>query len=309
MRGDAQAIRGAFFLSDSVTPAVGIIVTATRADGTTAARALTSPAGDYTLALPAPGTYELRALRIGFRPSIVRDVVVAANATRVSEHRAVVAGHYDCRHGRAHVRRLQPEGPGRADLPATVGAGAGRARATHLWELSGALDVHLVRVDGHMDAVCNAYDSTYAVVDTASARESIVDRAFAATPPETLFARGYVRAREDGRNIYDMPNAETLLSDQFVGAHCFSIDRRRSQGLDRPRFQAATRRRRHRHSRRALARSRHRRAPSHRVHLHQPAAGRIQDLRPAAVHSTHARASVGGAAVPATAGELPNIEE
>jgi hypothetical protein len=219
----AQTIRGRVFLPDSVTSAPGIVVIATGPGGVTAARALSTSTGDYLLQLKAPGTYDVRALRIGFRPAIVPGVVVGANATRVqnivlSSLPVAIAGmdvrvSGDCTlKGRDGQTFLQLWEQARAALA-----------ATQLWELSGSLDVHLIRVTGHIDAPAPYTDSAFATVDTATARESIVDRAFAATSPETVAVRGYVRTRPDGGIVYDMPNAETLLSDQFGGGHCFTI--------------------------------------------------------------------------------------
>jgi len=222
--GGAQMIRGRVFLPDSSTPAAGIVVVVTGPGGVnvTAARALSTTIGDYALHLKAAGRYELRALRIGFRPIVAR-VDVAPGATTVqdiilSSLPVVIAG-------------MDVRGDGDCALKGRDGQtflqlweqARGALAATQLWEESGALDVQLIRVDGHMDAPVSYWDSVFAVVDTLSARESAVDRSFAATPPETLAVRGYVRMKEGGRTVYDMPNAETLLSDQFVGGHCFSI--------------------------------------------------------------------------------------
>lgn len=220
---NAQTIRGRVFLSDSVAPAPGIVVTATGPSGASAARALSTSTGDYVLQVKAPGSYELRALRIGFRPAIVPNVVVAAAETKVqniilsSLPVAIAAmdvrGSDDCAlKGRAGQTLLQIWEQARGALA-----------ATQLWEHSGALDVHVIRVDGHVDARPGYTDSLYAVVDTSRAREQIVDLVFAATPPETIAVKGFVRPSSDGRAVYDMPNAETLLSDQFVDAHCFNI--------------------------------------------------------------------------------------
>jgi hypothetical protein len=220
--GGAQTIRGRVFLPDSVSPAAGIVVTATGPGAVTVARTLSTTTGNYVLHVAAPGTYEVRALRIGFRPAITR-VTVGANSTTVqnivlSSLPVAIAGMDVRTSGDCSLKGRD----GQTFLQLWEQA-RGALAATQLWEESGALDVHLVRIEGHVDGPQSFKDSTYEVVDTLHARESIVDRAFAATAPETLAVRGYVRTKADGRTVYDMPNAETLLSDDFVGTHCFSI--------------------------------------------------------------------------------------
>ena len=69
----AQTLRGTVVLSDGSTPAASVIVIATDVRGTTAARALTSPAGQFTISVPA-GRYGFTLLRIGFRPTRIAEV-------------------------------------------------------------------------------------------------------------------------------------------------------------------------------------------------------------------------------------------
>src|SRR5438128_642768 len=77
----AQTIRGTVVLRDSVSPAGGVIVTATGEKGVAGGRTLSAGNGTFTLRLPAPGRYELRVLRIGYRPTIGPTVDVAAGTT------------------------------------------------------------------------------------------------------------------------------------------------------------------------------------------------------------------------------------
>jgi hypothetical protein len=219
---DAQVIRGRASLPDG-DPIPGIVIAATNPRGVEVARALSNSAGDFVLRLPNGGTFEIRALRIGFRPTIVRDVTVAARDTIernivLTALPVAIAGMQvrdrdECSlKGRGAETSLQLWEQARAALT-----------AAQLSEQSGRLDVRLIRVDGHIDAPNDFGEPLFPAVDTARAREMIVDRVFAMTSVDTIAARGYVRSQPDGRTMYDMPNAETLLSDAFVGGHCFSI--------------------------------------------------------------------------------------
>src|SRR3970040_338138 len=77
-----QRVRGQVLHPDSATAAVGIIVVATDEKGAFLARALTSERGDFELALPGAGRYTVRALRIGYRPTILPALTLAEGETR-----------------------------------------------------------------------------------------------------------------------------------------------------------------------------------------------------------------------------------
>src|SRR3989338_4401083 len=77
-----QRVRGQVLHPDSATAAVGIIVVATDEKGAFLARALTSERGDFELALPGAGRYTVRALRIGYRPTILPALSLAEGETR-----------------------------------------------------------------------------------------------------------------------------------------------------------------------------------------------------------------------------------
>src|SRR5678815_5029088 len=77
----AQVIRGAVVLRDSIAPVAGAVVVATPERSTVSVRALTGAKGEFTLRLPAAGRYDLKVLRIGYRPTPGPSVTVASGAT------------------------------------------------------------------------------------------------------------------------------------------------------------------------------------------------------------------------------------
>jgi hypothetical protein len=226
----AQTVRGRVFMPDSTTPARGVIVTAIGANGQTAGRALSSPAGDYSIRVSAGGRYELRALQIGFRPTVVAGVDVPATAERVQDivltRRPVTLAAVEIRDEGCRISTRD------ADLFLQLWEQArGALSAARLSEQTGSLDVHLVRINGHVDATSyqrssspSAYDvKPYPEIDSLNAREMIVDAAIASTPADTLAKFGYVRRRDAENVIFDMPSADALLSDEFAEMHCFGI--------------------------------------------------------------------------------------
>ncbi len=226
----AQVIRGRVLLPDSTTPVAGVVITAIAASGTEAARALSTSAGTYVLRLPLSGQYSLRALHIGFRPTTIDGVDVGARDT--TERTIVVTGLP------VSIATVTVRDRGRCDMRArdseTLVQLWGQARAAlaaaQLTELDAALELQVVRVSGHMDAITygtavgrGTLGTPHIETDTASAEELIVSRAFATTAADTLLQSGYVRRNADGRVVFDAPNAEVLLSDPFAAHHCFSI--------------------------------------------------------------------------------------
>src|SRR5437868_174141 len=75
----AQTVRGTVVLPDGSTPAPSVIVIATDARGTTAARALTTAMGQFTLTVPA-GRYAFTLLRIGYRPTRIPEMSIGGGA-------------------------------------------------------------------------------------------------------------------------------------------------------------------------------------------------------------------------------------
>jgi hypothetical protein len=213
----AQAIHGRVLLPDS-TPAAGSIVTATTSAGGET-RTIASRTGAYRLTLPRGGRFELRALRIGFIPTVVPPVDVAAGEDRAID---IILASQPVRLATLNVDARDNcglRGPeATAFLQLWEQARAALA-ATSLLETSGSLDVRVVRLDGTIEN-----DGSRAKVDSAGARETITSRPFATTPAETLATAGFVRQRRDGTVMFDVPGADAFLSDAFVATHCFRVE-------------------------------------------------------------------------------------
>ena len=226
-----QSVRGRIVRADHETPAVGVVVTAIDERGTAVARGLSDTSGDYVLELSAPGRYQLRVLRIGFRPTVVTGIDVAVAGERVEnvvldELPVVIAsmtvqGARDCDlTGSDAAMFLQLWEQARAALV-----------ATRVAEQSRTLDVRSVTIGGHVDAVAFFDDpaigplsrALHPDADTASAREVVADNAPATTQGGTVVEASYGRRWPDGSLAFDAPDAEALLSDAFVAGHCFTI--------------------------------------------------------------------------------------
>ena len=77
----AQAVRGRVLQADSAGPASGVLIAVSDARGTEIARAVSNERGEFLLALPGAGRFNVRALRVGYPPTAVPPVSVASGDT------------------------------------------------------------------------------------------------------------------------------------------------------------------------------------------------------------------------------------
>jgi hypothetical protein len=90
--------------------------------------------------------------------------------------------------------------------------------ATQLSTASRTLEARVVRFDRATDKSGKKVLSGHS-----SSTEGATDRPFASTSPDSLARFGYVRELPDSSVVYDAPDADALLSDQFAALHCFRV--------------------------------------------------------------------------------------
>jgi hypothetical protein len=212
----AQVVSGTVTLADSTTPVPGVIVVATGSSGAT--RGLTTDRGTFSIKLPAPGTYNLQLLRIGFRPSSGPVVDVPADSTRAVR---VIFAAEAVQLSALNVREKET---------CRVNADTGLA-VTRVWEEArkAMLTTQLGSVGPPLVAEWIEYDRT--LDSTArfvrhqhvrAARNPTV-HAFRSVSADQLAARGYV-VDESGATTYYAPDADVLLSETFAATHCFHLE-------------------------------------------------------------------------------------
>ena len=214
----AQQIRGDVVLADRATRAAGVIIVVTDRGGATVARTLTGDGGEFELRLPRPGTFSLRALRIGFKPTLVSPVDVTGSDTAsvhvvlsgdvVTLASITVKGDNVCRireDSGQQVARLWEEA--RKAITATQLSARGKP-LTATW----------YRYERDMDSLARVVRKQTVTTTTA-----VTSRPFASDPPESLARLGYV-IDGDGELYFRAPDAEALLSDSFAGTHCFHVE-------------------------------------------------------------------------------------
>jgi hypothetical protein len=212
-----QVVRGTVVLPDSTTPAGGVIVIATDARGTTAARALTTSQGQFAITLPLVGRYRFTLLRIGFRPTHLPDVDVEARATEnvrvVHSANPVVLSSINVRE--RETCRVN------ADTGFMVARVWEEARKAMLTTQLSSNDVPLFAEWIEYDRML---DSTARLVREQHIHTSRnpTTHAFRSRPAAFLDSAGYVVADSSGTS-YFAPDAEVLLSESFAAGHCFRV--------------------------------------------------------------------------------------
>ncbi|MBC7894371.1 MAG: carboxypeptidase regulatory-like domain-containing protein [Cytophagaceae bacterium] len=212
----AQSIRGVVVQQDGATLARGIVVLVVGRDNRVAGRALTSATGAFDVKLQSAGSYTVRALRIGFRPTDVGPFDLAGDSLHVV--RVVLRAEPIALEA---VTVLSPQtcrstGDGTAVAAAWLQARTALTAAAITAESEAFVSRYVTwdRVASDVDSIVTYQRSSVAV----SARPKV----FTSAPADSLARVGYAFIAND-EFVYLGPDADVLLSDQFAGAHCFRL--------------------------------------------------------------------------------------
>jgi hypothetical protein len=212
----AQRLTG--FVSDQGARVPGAIVMLVAADGGIVGRAVSREDGSFSVSAPGDGTYTIRVLRIGFRPTTTGPVDLrAAAAVRrdvaLSGRVWILPSVQVTDHGQCHVR---------PDTNATAFRLWDEARIALLATLltqSEPLGVRMTRDDRTLDA-----SGRNVVVDSSSTMEGASRRPVVTLSPDSLARGGYVTTDNRGGTSYWGPDASVLLSESFASSHCIRAE-------------------------------------------------------------------------------------
>jgi hypothetical protein len=216
-----QAIRGTLAEEGTLQPIGGAFVTVLDEAGERIAGGLSRDDGSFLIDVPTPGTYRLRAERIGFEST--ESILVAVTEGRISEielvapTRAIV------------IQGLDVEGGRRCDMRPEQGR-----ETLALWEeAKKALDVALwADDDGRFVYDLRSWTRRYGrngrrlISERVDRRTHVGRHAFRAVSPESLAEEGFVQGNSAEGQFYFAPDAGVLLSEAFLGTHCFEAVRR-----------------------------------------------------------------------------------
>ncbi len=213
----AQAVTGSIALRDS-SAAVGAIVQATDGRGKPAGSALTNSRGEFRLALPGDGRFDLRVLRIGYRPTQGPSVsVVGGTATPVHivvNGEPVVLSGINVR-DRETCRISADSGM----MVARLWEEAQKAMQTVQLSAEGEpLVAEWIEYDRTLDSTARLVRAQHVRTTKEATTHAFKSRRSA----EWLDSAGYVVTDGSGTTFF-APDADVLLSERFASAHCFHL--------------------------------------------------------------------------------------
>ena len=213
----AQVVRGVVVDEASGRAMPGIVVVLLDSAGKRLAGVLADDAGRYAIRITIPGRYALRAERIGYRAEAPTPVKLAIGETvevrLVTRPIPVVLG----------AVRVTGKTPcvARASDGHEVSAVWDEARkalyATDLTQRQELFAAKVMRFERMLDAG----DGKVLSYDTKQS-SGVTRNPFVSLPAAQLSADGFVR-QNTTETIYFGPDASVLLSDEFLGDHCFKL--------------------------------------------------------------------------------------
>jgi Carboxypeptidase regulatory-like domain len=216
----AQIVTGTVTDALSGAPVHGAVVTLTeRAGNAGVRRTISDRDGTFAVGAPAAGSYALDVRAIGFTPWIDSTIALGAGESRVEQ---VALKPFTVRlatvrvQGRSACRRT-------GDLDVVT---------TEVWDnvwaaLASTEIAHAQQVQADVFMYTREYDAESGVVlyedhNTLQVRD---ERPFRTAPPAELARYGYWRQTLGGQINYYGPDAQVLMSPEFLASHCFSLVR------------------------------------------------------------------------------------
>jgi hypothetical protein len=210
---DAQLVRGRVVTADS-TPVSGVVVQLSRASSVVVAQTLSDARGGFTLRSPASGEYRLRALRLGFRPTLGRPFTVGDSG--ITEQSIVLTGSavtLAAEHVTANEKCAAGSDPSSLGFRAWEQARTALS-ASLVTRQSATYEMRFVVSEIHRAA---RTDSVLEYKEKESVTSAM--RPFTSMPLARLLDSGYV-TRDSSGVTYAAPDEEVLLSEEFAVTHC-----------------------------------------------------------------------------------------
>ena len=215
-------------LDTARTPAAGVIVVASRAGSETVIRrVMTTSSGRFDLALPVDTLVDVRALRIGHRPTLLGGFRLQRDETRSFETvlapSPIVLGDVRVVGARSSCRIAPQAGSAAVDLLGEIRKALTLAILT---PAAGRPQVEYAVSRGMRDL----RGRPLGPMERQVAR-GISARPFQGRSPDELAKNGYVSEEGDG-TTYFAPDADVFLSDAFYETHCLQLTASRAGGRD-----------------------------------------------------------------------------
>jgi hypothetical protein len=212
----AQIIHGQVVDGSTQAPIQGAFVILLDSVGTQRSAVLSGEGGRFVLRVPAPGSYVLRAERIGYA-DMLSDTLRVAQGEALSYHFAITVKPVS-------LAGLKVVGRGRCSMSRETGT-----ETSVLWnEVRKALSIAVwgeqERGVPHQEKVWSRtrdLTSLELSADTTHVKSGYGRTPFISESAQKLDSTGYVQRLADGDYMFYGLDAKTLLSDDFLDTHCF----------------------------------------------------------------------------------------
>ncbi len=222
----AQVVRGTVTDERTAAPLRAVVTLMTAGSVPTDRRAITSDDGTYALRAPSAGTFVLEVRAIGFVRHRSAPMLFAPGETRIEN---VVLRPIATRLANVRV-------PARSSCRR---AGDMERVATEVWDdiwtalaaAAIAQEQHLVRADIFRYARELDAQSEEVRWEERNTLSGVTDRPFRAAAAGDLARLGFRHESDDGTSItFFAPDAQTLISPEFLATHCFALTRADTAG-------------------------------------------------------------------------------
>lgn len=213
----AQSIGGVVSDPSGSSPA-GVVVQLLDSNSTIAARALTNAAGEFRMTAPFAGTFRLRTLRIGFKPT-VSDAFVAGPGVDVTRRIALTGILVALDTVRVSSRTVC-KSVGDSTTMAYLAWEQARAAFTAA-QLTAAARAVFTRTVAYQQVV--EPEGTHVRHQTITSSSGVMKQPWLTVSPDSLHRAGYIVRDRDDATVYYAPALDVLLSPMFVEDHCFHL--------------------------------------------------------------------------------------
>ena len=216
----AQTVRGQVTDGATGAPIPGVVLLLVDSAERAPRRAMSDETGSYAILAPGAGTYRIRAMRIGFRPTTSQPIEVLLGLNDVAPIRlAGIPVILDT----VRVASRDVCGGQRDEGFATIWDQARTAlSAAQLTAATRGLTARVVSYDRTLDPRSGQVQEQSAEVSS-----GFVTQPWRAASPAQLRRDGYVVRDDAGWVTYHAPGLVALASDEFIEDHCFRVNRAR----------------------------------------------------------------------------------
>lgn len=213
----AQILEGVVVDSATQAPVAAVLVSLSDADNRSLRRFLVDADGYFRFVVPSPGRYSLRAERLGLATGTLAGLDVGPDDT--------VAVRIAVAHRPIAIEGVRATGNRRCELSTDLGAATHRAweearKVLNAASFTDSEGLYVYDLEKHVREL--EPGSLRVRNETRAHKRTTTRQPFVSRPVELLVDGGWV-LEEPAGNRYFAPDADVLLSDDFLATHCLQL--------------------------------------------------------------------------------------